>query len=90
MNHQRLLALEMCSMKATRQQNCNESPKVLGFRDVITEGYNAEKVVMHHNRLLALYMHLMNATRHHKCYESHSVVGFRDVLNEGYKAAHLQ
>ena len=37
MNHQRLLALEMCSMKATRQQNCNESPEVLGFRDVITE-----------------------------------------------------
>ena len=44
MNHNRLLALEMCSMKAARQQNCNESQTVLGFRDVITEGCNAEKL----------------------------------------------
>ena len=44
MNHIRLLALEMCSMKATRQHICNESPKTVGFRDVFNEGYKAAEL----------------------------------------------
>ena len=44
MNHKRLLDSEVCSMKATRQQNCNESPKAVGFRDVFNEGYKAAKL----------------------------------------------
>ena len=29
----------MCSIKATRQQSCTESPKAVVFRDVFNKGY---------------------------------------------------
>ena len=41
MNHNRLLTLDMHLMNAARQHNCYESHSVVGFRDVLNEGYKA-------------------------------------------------
>ena len=44
MHHNRLLALYMHLMNATRHHKCYESHSVVGFRDVLNEGYKAAKL----------------------------------------------